>query len=463
MPTQEVARAACPSALLRRGGPRHPLLLDGGGPESWLHGEALYSHEPGATLAVFASGWARWRSGEVEAWRWGDPLAQWEAFLAAGRAALGDAADGAGFLTVLSYELRHWIERLPRRLPWPHFPLLYCARYDWSYRASYHSSAASIAAARPESLAEHLRWYDATRTVPRFAPGVPAEDRSAGRAPLLRCPHPSMSRAHYLAMIARARDYIAAGDIYEINLAQRFTAAACLDDAPALFAAWTGRHPMPFAAYVDAGPWIAVSNSPECFLHADGARVATWPIKGTRRRDRRAAADAVAAELRADAKEFAEHVMVVDLERNDLGRVCEPGSVRVAELAAVRQYPILLHMVSEVQGRLRPGTSSAALLRASFPGGSITGAPKIRAMQIIDELEPAPRGLYTGAIGWTEANGDSRFNIAIRTAVLDAAGLTYWAGGGIVADSDPEREYEETLLKSETLFGALATLERRST
>jgi para-aminobenzoate synthetase component I len=462
MPTQEVARAACSSALLRRGGPRRPLLLDGGGPDSWLHGEALYTHEPAATLDVFASGWARWHADGVETWRWGDPLAQWEAFLAAGRAALGDAADGAGFVTVLSYELKHWIERLPRRLPWPDFPLLSCACYDWSYRASYHSASASIAAARPDTLVERLRWYDAARATPR-SPRMPAERSGTAPAPRPHCPRPSMSRARYLAMITRARDYIAAGDIYEINLAQRFTAAARLDDAPALFAAWTGRHPMPFAAYVDGGTWIAVSNSPECLLHTDGPRVATWPIKGTRRRDRTVAADASAAALRADAKERAEHVMVVDLERNDLGRVCEPGSVRVAELAAVRQYPVLLHMVSEVQGRLRPDVSSAALLRASFPGGSITGAPKIRAMQIIEELEPAPRGLYTGAIGWTEANGDSRFNIAIRTAVLDATGLTYWAGGGIVADSDPEREYEETLLKSETLFGALATLQRRST
>jgi para-aminobenzoate synthetase component 1 len=452
MPTQEVARAACSSALLRRGGPRRPLLLDGGGPDSWLHGEALYTHAPAATLEVFASGWARWEVDGVEAWRWGDPLTLWEAFLSEGRAALGDAPDGAGFLTVLSYELRHWIERLPRRLPWPHVPLLYCARYDWSYRASYHSASASIAAARPDTLVERLRWYEAARETPR----------SSAAGPLPRCPRPSMSQARYLAMIARARDYIAAGDIYEINLAQRFTAAARLDDAPALFAAWTGRHPMPFAAYVDGGTWIAVSNSPECLLHADGPRVVTWPIKGTRRRDRTVPTDDLAAALRADAKERAEHVMVVDLERNDLGRVCEPGSVRVAELAAVRQYPVLLHMVSEVQGRLRPDVSPAALLRASFPGGSITGAPKIRAMQIIDELEPAPRGLYTGTIGWTEAKGDSRFNIAIRTAVLDATGLTYWAGGGIVADSDPEREYEETLLKSETLFGALATLQRRS-
>jgi len=467
MPTQEVARAARPSALLQRGARRrHPVLLDGGGPDSWLRGDILYADDPVATLEVFASGWARWRCASGATWRWGDPLTQWDAFLAAGRAALGVDADGAGFLTVLSYELKHWIEFLPRRLPWPSQPVLYCARYDWSYRANHRTGDAHIAAARSDELGDRLRWYDGCRAPGDGGPHPtppPWPERATGEGTLSHaCPRPLLSKRAYTAMLARAHDYIAAGDIYEVNLAQRFTAVAGLDDAPALFAAWSERYPMPFAAYVDGGAWIAVSNSPECLLHTDGAQVTTFPIKGTRRRDRGATADALAAALRGDPKEHAEHVMVVDLERNDLGRVCEVGSVEVAQFAAVRQYPMLVHMVSEVRGRLRPGTSLAAVLRATFPGGSITGAPKIRAMQIVEELEPAARGLYTGAIGWTEVNGDSRFNIAIRTAVLDAAGLTYWAGGGIVADSEPEREYQESLLKSETLFRALGALQRRS-
>jgi len=377
-------------------------------------------------------------------------LTQWEAFIAAGRAELGDAP-GAGFLSLLSYDLKHWIEELPRRLPWPRHPVLYCARYDWSYRANYRTDAAHIAAARAEQLADRLRWY-AQRD----------ESRRASRPPPLRRSQPTVTSNAYNAMIERAHEYIAAGDIYEVNLAQRFTAAAGLDAGPALFAAWSQRYPMPFAAYVDGGDWAVVSNSPECFLDCNGRDVATFPIKGTRRRDPGTAAAALAAELRSDAKERAEHVMVVDLERNDLGRVCEIGSVEVADFAAVRQYPVLVHMVSHVRGRLRPDTSLADLMRAVFPGGSITGAPKIRAMQVIEELEPAARGFYTGAIGWTELDGRSRFSIAIRTAVLDGGGLTYWAGGGIVADSDADREYAETLLKSETLFRALDALERRS-
>jgi para-aminobenzoate synthetase component I len=472
MPTQEVARAARPSALLQRGARRHrPVLLDGGGPDSWLHGDVLYADDPSATLEVFASGWARRRSGDAETWRWGDPLALWDEFLAEGRAALGADADGAGFLTVLSYELKHWIESLPRRHRWSAQPLLYCARYDWSYRANYRRGDAHVAAARRDELLDRLKWYDDANVPSPVAtsghgggPGRgPSPEPSAGtRQPERTCPRPALSRAQYAAMLDRAHEYIAAGDVYEVNLAQRFIAPASLDDAPALFAAWSERFPMPFAAYVDGGTWIAVSNSPECLLHTDGSSVATFPIKGTRRRERGAAADVLGAALRSDPKERAEHVMVVDLERNDLGRICEIGSVHVAEFAAVRQYPVLVHMVSEVRGRLRPGTPLAALLRAVFPGGSITGAPKIRATEIIEELEPAARGLYTGAIGWTDVHGDSRFSIAIRTAVVDAAGLTYWAGGGIVADSDPEREYQETLLKSETLFRALGSLQRRS-
>jgi len=452
MPTQEVARAARPSALLQREAWRRPVLLDGAGSEAWLSGESLYSDEPAATLEVFASGWGRWRRDGAAVWRWGDPLAQWDAFIACGRAELGGAADGAGFLTVLGYDLKHWIETLPRRHAWPPLPLLYCARYDWSYRADRRGGVARIAAARADLLADRLRRHERALAAAVLRAAAPRT-----------CPRATLSRDAYATMIARAQAYIAAGDIYEINLAQPFTATAAPADAPALFAAWSERYPTPFAAYVDGDGWLMLSNSPECFLSTDGDWVATFPIKGTRRRQRGVPADALAAALRADPKERAEHVMVVDLERNDLGRVCETGSVAVADFAAVREYPLLLHMVSEVRGRLRPGTSLGALLRAVFPGGSISGAPKIRALQLIEELEPAARGFYTGAIGWTEMNGGSRFNIAIRTAVIDRAGrLTYWAGGGIVADSDAQREYEESLLKAETFFRALAALSGRS-
>jgi para-aminobenzoate synthetase component I len=213
---------------------------------------------------------------------------------------------------------------------------------------------------------------------------------------------------------------------------------------------------MPFAAYIDGGDFALVSNSPECFLTLDGDRLATFPIKGTRPRDADARRDhATAAELQADPKEQAEHVMIVDLERNDLGRVCAIGTVRVDEFARVHSFPSLHHLVSKVSGRLATGTPLADVLRATFPGGSITGAPKIRAMEIIDELEPVSRSFYTGAVGFIGFDGRAVFNLAIRTAVATPTTFTYHAGGGIVADSVPAREYDETLLKARAFFAAL--------
>jgi para-aminobenzoate synthetase component 1 len=242
--------------------------------------------------------------------------------------------------------------------------------------------------------------------------------------------------------------------VYQVNFAQPFSAPASPGGAPMLFARMQHAFPMPFAAYVDAGDVIAVSSSPECFLIVEGDRVTTFPIKGTCRTD-----SEQASSLRGNAKEWAEHVMIVDLERSDLGRVSRTGSVEVVDFGAVRAYPLLAHMVSQVQGRLRPDTTLTDLILATFPGGSITGAPKIRAMQIIEELELGARGLYTGAIGWTDLHGNSRFNLAIRTAVFADGAVTYHAGGGIVADSQADAEYAETLLKSESVFRTIAAME----
>ena len=456
MPTQEVASAVRPATLLRVAD-RRPgaVLLDGGGPRSWGDGRVLYADSPCATLEVLPSGWGRWRRGASVQWRQDCPLRQWQDFADGAASALPVKADpaAAGVLTVLSYDLKHWIERLPRRLPWPETPVLYSAVYDWRYTASYRDGSASIAAGSPQDLRARLHWYEESAAGARAA--APAPWRA-------RCPKPRMSRAEYLRMIERARQYIAAGDVYQVNLAQSFELPGPPPDAAALFEAWCSAYPAPFAAFVDGGDWIAVSNSPECLLAVESEHVATYPIKGTRRLAGGEGAPDMAEQLCRDPKERAEHVMIVDLERNDLGRVCQPGTVEVADFAAVSSYPLLLHMVSEVRGRLRAGTPLVEVLRATFPGGSITGAPKIRAMQIIEELEPVPRGLYTGSIGWTDLNGHGHFNIAIRTAVSNAAGLVYHAGGGIVADSEPQREYEETMLKSETLFRALAKLGERA-
>ncbi len=265
----------------------------------------------------------------------------------------------------------------------------------------------------------------------------------------------NFTRPDYLHAVARAKDYIAAGDIYQVNLSQRFHARTSLP-ASDLYLRLRETNPGPFAAYLDIGEAQILSSSPERFLRLSGRYIQTRPIKGTRPRTGNEATDEVAArELMMSAKDQAELVMITDLERNDLGRVCEFGSVRVPELVRLEEYATVFHLVSTVEGRLRDGISHVEAVRACFPGGSITGAPKIRAMEIIDELEPHARGVYTGAIGYFGFNGESDFNIAIRTMIQKSDDVYFHAGGGIVADSDPAAEYDETLAKARGMIEAL--------
>jgi para-aminobenzoate synthetase component I len=266
----------------------------------------------------------------------------------------------------------------------------------------------------------------------------------------------SLDHEAYAARVERIRAYIAAGDVYQVNLSMRLEAT--LTDTPlATYGRMRAAQPVPFAAYLDLGDTKVLSISPELFLRRRGEQVETAPIKGTRRRGRDAREDAeLIAELRRDPKERAEHVMIVDLERSDLGRVCRTGSVHVERFAEVASFRTLHHLVSRVRGTLPREIGVAALLRATFPGGSITGAPKVRAMEIIDEVEHGPRGFYTGALGWIDASGDLDLNVAIRTAVITGGRLTYGVGGAIVADSNAEREHEECGVKAEALRRAVA-------
>ncbi len=267
---------------------------------------------------------------------------------------------------------------------------------------------------------------------------------------------PELERERFLAMVRRAQEYIAAGDIYQVNLSQRFAATLPAGGDPfAFYLRLRDVSPAPYAAFLDLGGRQLLSASPECFLDLSGPRVRTRPIKGTRPRHRDPGDDERAAcELVTSPKERAELVMITDLERNDLGRVCEFGSVRVTELLKLEIFAQVFHLVSTVEGRLRPDLDHAAALAACFPGGSISGAPKKRALEIIAELEPVPRGLYTGAIGYLGGGGESAFSIAIRTAVAEAGQLSLHTGAGIVADSDPAAEYEETLHKAAGFFAA---------
>jgi para-aminobenzoate synthetase component 1 len=259
---------------------------------------------------------------------------------------------------------------------------------------------------------------------------------------------PLADRENFTSGVARIKDWIAAGHIYQVNLSQAFTATVT-GNLFGLYETLREASPAPMAAYLSLGGREILSSSPESFLKISGRGIETRPIKGTRPRfadpdeDRRSA-----YELQTSAKEIAELVMITDLLRNDLGQVCEFGSVEVSEMLRLESLAQVHHLVSTVIGTLRPDVDALTALAACFPGGSITGAPKKRAMEIIRELEQAPRGIYCGAIGWLGYNGESSFNIAIRTLVRSGDRLIYQVGAGIVADSDPEKEYEETLHKA---------------
>ncbi|MDV2989137.1 MAG: aminodeoxychorismate synthase component I [Dehalogenimonas sp.] len=265
----------------------------------------------------------------------------------------------------------------------------------------------------------------------------------------------NFSYEDYLATVARARDYIISGDIFEVNLSQRFTVELKIPPAE-LYQRLRRINPAPFATYLDGGGFSVVSSSPERFIKLSGNTVETRPIKGTRRRGENAAEDAIiSAELLASEKDRAENMMIVDLERNDLGRVCCYGSVSVTDLAVLETFPSVFHLTSSVTGRLRADQNGISLLKAAFPGGSITGAPKVRAMEIIEELEPHRRGIYTGAIGYLGFNGDMDLNIAIRTIVTRKNQAFFQTGGAVTYDSDPETEYQETRHKAWAMFQAL--------
>jgi len=263
------------------------------------------------------------------------------------------------------------------------------------------------------------------------------------------------SEAAYQLMARRAKGFIAAGDIYQCNLSQNFS-ASWHGDPWSLYRELARINPSPYAALCrSASRWI-VSGSPELLVRLEAGRVETRPIAGTYPRQVPLSNDRwLSQALVRDVKERAEHIMLVDLERNDLGRVCLPGSVRVAEALTQELYSHVIHLVSDVRGTLSPGKNWLDLLRSVFPGGTITGCPKIRAIEIIQKLEPHKRGPYTGSLGWIGYNGDAAFNILIRTLFLDKNRLSFPVGAGIVADSDPKREYQETLHKAEAMLEAL--------
>lgn len=266
-------------------------------------------------------------------------------------------------------------------------------------------------------------------------------------------------RGRYMAAVRRALDDISRGDIYQVNLSQRFQfdLAGRPFDPLSLYKTLRALSPSPFGGYLDCGGFQVISNSPERFLRLNGRLVATRPMKGTRPRGRDARDDrALRREILNSAKEKAELLMITDLQRNDLGRVCDYGSVRVKEMRALEEYRYVFQATSTIEGVLSKGKDCFDLIRACFPGGSVTGCPKIRAMEIIEELEPTRRGMYTGSMGYVNFGGNMDLNILIRTLLARRDKLYFQVGGGIVADSTPEGEYDETLVKARAMRECLA-------
>lgn len=264
----------------------------------------------------------------------------------------------------------------------------------------------------------------------------------------------NFSRRDFEEGVSKAQDYIAAGDIYQVNLAQRFEASVKGESLLPHYEHLRALSPAPMSAFLDTGSHEILSSSPELFLRLSGNRIETRPIKGTRPRFEDPAADVRSShELKTSEKEMAELLMITDLLRNDLGRLCEYGSVRVDALAQLESFAHVHHLVSTISGTLNPGITHLEALASCSPGGSITGAPKKRAREIISELEPSPRGFYTGALGYFGLNGESQFNIVIRSLIHEKSSSTahFHVGSGIVADSTPEAEYEETLHKAKGL------------
>jgi len=363
-----------------------------------------------------------------------------------------------GWIGYVGYEAGRWLERLPaatgahRLLPTAWFGCYDTAAvYDrihdqWTLVAVDWPEGCRLAT-RPSArvrLAELLRQL-----------GGGAPKRVSGTVCTQVEVQSDFSRPQYERAVQRVIDYIAAGDVFQVNLAQRLVVRRC-EDAEGVFLRLRRRNPSCYGAFLKVGETAIVSASPELFFRLRDGRVVTRPIKGTRPRSADPVLDAsLRRELYHSEKDRAELAMIIDLERNDLGRVCQYGTVRVTEAAALEQHPTVHHLVGTVEGRLREGHGAIDLLRAAFPGGSITGAPKIRAMEIIDELEPVPRGVYCGSIGCIGLDGSATFNIAIRTIMIGGGAAEVYAGGGIVADSTPTAEYDETLAKAAALLDAL--------
>ncbi|ADV63220.1 para-aminobenzoate synthase, subunit I [Isosphaera pallida ATCC 43644] len=462
-----------------------PILLEtGGGPERFgVAGRwSILTAQPRAWFEITANAWrfvdptGRVESGDDQARVALRHLIRWAGLDAATNSHVGPAATptplpplspppfAGGLAGFIGYDFGALLERVPRRAPRrSDLPDVALGLYDTLVAIDHQRHTTTLWAfdllgEGPRHLQHRLEaWKERL---------LDAHEALSPPPPHLDPVRPDRQPEEHCRAVARAIEYIHAGDIFQVNLAQRFH-AAYQGDPLWLHERLMERAPAPFAAFVGLSEpntrrghgWhdrALVSASPEWFYTVTGDRIVTRPIKGTRPRHPNPDEDRAEAEaLLNSPKDRAELTMIVDLERNDLGKVCIPGGVRVREPLTLESHAQVHHLVATVEGTLKPNADPATVLEAMFPGGSITGAPKIRAMQIIDELEPVRRGPYTGAIGWIGRGGSARFNIAIRTAIIERDQVSFQVGGGIVADSDPQAEYEETLHKARGLLDAL--------
>jgi anthranilate synthase component 1 len=445
-----------PDALLKLAAAhpdRYPVLLDSAA-EGALSQTSLLAALPRGALWLDARGGTH-VSGELPPLPTSGFLgtldAQWRAAAVAAVPRPADQPFGGGWFVYLGYELALEIEPALRPF-WPQAsygdsrPVAVALRIPAALQRDAGGRGFLIAEAQVTAAERATILADLAAAISAPAPAMPADIELREEAP-----------EAYLARVRRAQEYIGAGDIYQANLSRSWHAQLPVGfSAAALYQRLRGTNPAPFAAFAQFGEFGVLSSSPERLLRIQGRRLDTRPIAGTYPRGQTATEDReLAAALVAHPKERAEHIMLIDLARNDLGRVATGGSVRVDEYMAVETYAHVHHIVSNVTGELRDGVSPVDALRAVFPGGTITGVPKVRCMQIIAELEQAPRGPYTGSLGYLNHDGSGDFNILIRTMSLFGRELEFRAGAGIVADSQAPWELAESRAKARGMVLAL--------
>lgn len=427
------------------------IFLDSGFPHNQQGRYDIMAYDPTVTLVTTGNTTKISTQGQVR-YVDDDPFALVKHYVQSGLPAIDGIPFNGGAMGYFAYDLAHRLEKLP--IPTQHtenLPEMMIGIYTWAVIVD-HAQQKSYLLADTQHNCQHL--------IQQFSTLANVVKRSPSPFVVLAKPQSNMCQATYQQAFSKIKTYLREGDIYQVNLAQRFC-SPCSGDAWHAYQTLRQINAAPFGAYLNFPQVQVLSSSPERFLKVTQGRVETKPIKGTRARLNEPSADKRQInDLLHSQKDRAENVMIVDLLRNDMSKNCQQGTVKVPRLFNVESFATVHHLVSTVEGVLAPNQHALDLLRSCFPGGSITGAPKIRAMQIIAELEPHQRGIYCGSIGYMGFDGNMDSNIAIRTLVHSAQTIRFWAGGGIVSDSVMADEYQESFDKVAILLQLLAQFSR---